>query len=289
MRLMDCLSQSLANTSYIKFQDTSAVAAKKPFRLLTVPKSGTHLIEKILKKLGYNKCGPPHHIYYDKRLNFRQLDPNIGYIASVRDPRDIMVSIVYFIDSLFRSNLRGVHTPEFLVTRNKTFLVRWLNETTFDEKLKSVINQEGDKIGVNMYWLLRKQLEEAKRLMSIKPLPKNIIVVRFEDLVGVKGGGEQKKQATAINKIANHLNIKLSDEKTTEIADQIWGNTPTFRKGKIGQWKEAFKREHLEAFKANQWTKFLLAFGYETDPNWMAPYLDSSPDLNDEANVKVIG
>ena len=58
-----------------------------------------------------------------------------------------------------------------------------------------------------------------------------------------------------------------------KIIDNAWGETKTFRKGTIGQWKEVFNTNHIQAFK-NKWNAYLIDFGYETDPNWDVPHLE---------------
>ena len=43
--------------------------------------------------------------------------------------------------------------------------------------------------------------------------------------------------------------------------------TPTFRKGQIGGWREAFTEAHKEAFKATA-GDLLVQLGYEADLGW---------------------
>ncbi len=250
----------------------TAPPQRRPFRLLTVPKSGTHLIEKILKEFGYNKSGPPHHIFYKVRLAFRNLNPKVGYVAAIRDPRDVMISLVHFVDKIFQYNLRDNFKYGGWTTRNKVLIRKWLNDTSFDQKLMHVINTN-PLVGADFKWVLTDQLNEARRLLKIKPLPNNIILVRYEDLVGPKGGGSSKAQKEAIQKMANHLRVKLTDQKMQSILDNVWGGTKTFRKGTIGQWKEVFNAKHIQAFK-NNWNACLLDLGYEYDPDWDVPYLE---------------
>lgn len=108
-----------------------------------------------------------------------------------------------------------------------------------------------------------RNIKEAKKWLHD---PK-ILVIRFEDLVGEKGGGSKEKQVQTIKNIAQFLEIELSDDKIEKICQSLWGGTWTFRKGTIGQWKEKFTEEHVRLFK-EYLGQDLIDFGYEEDFNW---------------------
>jgi len=95
----------------------------------------------------------------------------------------------------------------------------------------------------------------------------NILKIRYEDLAGEKSGGSLEKQRQAILAIANFLNIYLSDGQLHYICESLYGNTPTFRKGTIGQWKKYFDDELKEIYKKER-GQLLIDFGYEKDFNW---------------------
>lgn len=92
-------------------------------------------------------------------------------------------------------------------------------------------------------------------------------VVRFENLVGEHGGGTDAKQRRAIIAIAKHLKLNPSSQTINRIQDNIFGSTPTFRRGQIGEWKTHFKPAHKQLFK-EKFGELLIAFGYEKDNNW---------------------
>jgi hypothetical protein len=89
-----------------------------------------------------------------------------------------------------------------------------------------------------------------------------VCVVRFEDLIGERGGGDVERQIAAIQRIADHLDLDLSKERCRGIADRVFSTrTPTFRRGGSGGWKKHFKPVHLEAF-AEQAGDLLERYGY---------------------------
>lgn len=98
---------------------------------------------------------------------------------------------------------------------------------------------------------------------------KNCLCVKFEDLVGAKGGGSDVLQANAIKQIAEHVNVTLGDKKMLELIGALFGGSTTFKQGQIDGWKKYFTPTVKQAFKkvpgANQ---LLIDLGYEKDSNW---------------------
>ena len=102
--------------------------------------------------------------------------------------------------------------------------------------------------------------------MPWKNVP-SICAVKFEDLVGPAGGGSTQRQHETINRIAHHLDINLSSPIISLIAQELFGQSITFRQGKIGAWKEYFTQEHKDLFKKYA-GQLLIDLGYEYDFDW---------------------
>jgi hypothetical protein len=97
----------------------------------------------------------------------------------------------------------------------------------------------------------------------------NCLIVRFEDLVGSKGGGCDTRQKETIREIAQHIGISINNTFIETIARELFGSSgsKTFHKGQINGWKEYFKPEHITAFKRRS-NETLLRMGYETKADW---------------------
>jgi hypothetical protein len=96
----------------------------------------------------------------------------------------------------------------------------------------------------------------------------NCYTVRFEDLIGSAGGGDDKRQLAIVCDILRYLEIDLPSERVAEISKSIFSQgSRTFRKGKIGDWANHYTAEHKEVFKrvAGQ---ALVAMGYEDSMEW---------------------
>jgi hypothetical protein len=91
----------------------------------------------------------------------------------------------------------------------------------------------------------------------------------FEDLVGPLGGGSAERQLACVRTVLRHAGFPLRNAAAARfIAARVFSRqSPTFRAGRIGGWREYFKPAHVEAFKevAGQ---LLIDLGYERDFSW---------------------
>jgi hypothetical protein len=99
------------------------------------------------------------------------------------------------------------------------------------------------------------------------------LAIRFEDLVGERGGGDEQKRLYIVEKILDHLDIQLSSAAVAQQFSSAAMNpseSHTFvkgGKGNIGGWREFFKPQHKTAFKKVA-GETLIELGYESDMNW---------------------
>lgn len=264
---------------------SSSLAAVEPFVLITVPKSGSHLIIKALHFL--TGVPPVWHTHFpsfwcipsDKGFlythfcvppelarNYQSL-PRLKQIVMIRDLRDVAISMVGHITRSSWPGLSGQERDHFL-------------SLSFDEQLLFVINYDYDIYEIaekcphaNQVSLRKIALQAAE--YSQDP---NRLIIRYEDLVGPQGGGSFDAQLGALAKIATFIDAHPSS--LAEIAEQLYGNEhdpfgkgdlqnyqSTFSEGSIGRWKTLFKPEHVRAFK-EKIGPYLIALGYEQDDSW---------------------
>ncbi len=263
------------------------IAAVPNWCALTLPKSGTNLILKLCKLLANNSKQPHMHIsalncniehkdrfnlsdssqpkpslklYWGHAWNISKngitsssLSPNgqrldilihnrAKLLLIVRDPREHLVSL-----------LRSLKKP----LNTKTLL--WAIKN-FPNLLKL---QTGDSS-----FLHYKDINECYRAyLQWHHAYSDTYVTHFEKLVGDKGGGDSAMQTEEIQRIANFLDISLDRNQITDISDELFGGTPTFKKGQIDSWKQYFTPQVKTLFKkvAGQ---LLIDLGYEEDLNW---------------------
>jgi hypothetical protein len=178
---------------------------------------------------------------------------NYKNIFFCRDPRDACVSLVVYLDTK-----QGEIRDFFVVPDNWDIL-------SFDEKLYCVI------VGKNCDSYLGFWYE---RLSQWAAYP-GTLIIRFEDLVGSKGGGKDILQKQSLMAIASYLNLVYYAELVDEVSKILY-NPETkvtvydgrkFIPGKIGSWKTFFNKKNRAAFKKH-YNHLLVKFQYENNLNW---------------------
>jgi hypothetical protein len=91
--------------------------------------------------------------------------------------------------------------------------------------------------------------------------------IRFEDLVGPQGGGTAESQEKGVAQIAGHLGVHMTPSQIENVASQLHGGTPTFRRGRTGDWEQAFGITHRAA-AGPMIGDLLRDLGYERDDAW---------------------
>lgn len=244
-RILILLSSFFLTNCYADFPFDVAV--------LTVPKSGTHLLEKAASLITKQEVNwGKTYLMNEKFVLFNHLwpqmnatihNPNILKIILFRDPRDMLIS-----QMLSMKKGRGGWPG---LPKNQIDVFRSMSEY---EKINFLIDSP---VGMFYYSKLCSELLN-------KP---NVIAFRFEDLVGPEGGGCRLRQEKALRKLALILGYAIGTNEITKIALQLFGNTKTFRKGQIGSWKQYFSDEHKSLFKEKM-GEYLIHLGYEEDDQW---------------------
>lgn len=260
----------------LTIDELNAANNGKKVLINSLPKSGTFLLRRALSLLpnfaprwslhGLDANNPnllrklrgirqgqyaSAHLYWSQELVDILTSDNIRTIFIIRDLRDVAVSLAFY-----------------LADPNSQHLLQdyFASLESDSKRLTEVI------------------LGAKNQLYSDCPNPKslgefgmaflpwfnepNCLVVRFEDLIGNSGGGSDQRQNESLQAIINHLEIDISKEKTSQLAQQLFfKNSQTFRKGKIGDWQNWFTLEHKQIFKEFA-GEALIELGYESSYSW---------------------
>jgi hypothetical protein len=163
----------------------------------------------------------------------------------LRDPRDMVISQVYYATEMYEQHRMRAY---------------YLSLPDFNARLKVAIqgvNQEGAH--------LPDIRERFDRFLGWLDCP-GVLAVKFEALIADREG--------SIHAILDHLEaagcpIPLQrDLAVQKVVEAIQPKkSPTFRKGRSGEWRNLFTDEHKQLFK--QVTGDLLTrLGYEKDCEW---------------------
>lgn len=246
----------------------------------SMPKAGTHLLTRVLELLPVfvprwtyhalvNKDQSQNQKLYQKIFKIRQgqyvsghlqwhqelvdvlNEANIKTLFIMRDLRDIAFSNAYYLTYRYQSH--SLHS--------------YFNS----------LNSDDERLMASIVGVSEKFLERGLRSPSIGEnaasyLPwlqeENCLSVRFEDLVGSSGGGQDNKQIETIRAITNYLNVDVSEEQIIQIAKKVfYKKSNTFRKGQIGDWRNHFTDEHKQAFK-EVCGDILIKMGYADGYDW---------------------
>lgn len=243
----------------------------------SVPKAGTHLLLSALQHFPALRfyplekplaTGQEETLRHLRRLGRGQViqghiphDPEVASLIKarkirtilvVRDPRDYAVSLAHYI-----AKQGGRHR--------------------FGHFFEVVLKCPDDRLLACIEGIPAERSSDGRALPGVGAryrafLPwaseDGVLLCRFEDLVGERGGGSRERQVHEIGRVAAFLGIGLSDGQIGEIAQAAFStSSTTFRKGAIGDWKNHFKESHKESFREAE-GGLLSAMGYEPGDDW---------------------
>ncbi len=267
----------------IKFAGIKAPQGGWPVLMAnSFPKSGSHLLDQIL--MGFSKVAPfsPHvplpFFSYDGETGKKHsVQEALAYIHALhpldvtsthllawpevvaevctprfvpyiifRDPRDIVVSHVFYITEMEPGHAHYKYYNENLKNFDERLKVSILGRPDADIEFPNIAQRFEQYQG----WLERPEM----------------LKVRYESLI--------HHRREALGEIVDHFLKRVNTLPTPreEIIDILEAcidpqKSPTFRSGRTGDWNKYFKEEHKKLFKEVA-GDLLIQLGYEKDQNW---------------------
>jgi hypothetical protein len=224
-------------------------AMSKPLLVVSLHKSGSHLLTNVLRHIDLVKKSVGGEI---SPAILKQLKPNeyvfshsspadnavydmierkeISVIFNYRDPRDVVVSRFNWQHP---KNTKVTNTTrEFL----KKVHVRFKDDQEF---LQFIIRGEQHMIHEMNF------IDQFKLSRGLLFHP-NVFKTNFETLVGSKGGGDDRAQMEMIRSLLQYLEI---ERDVQYLADSAFSaDAKTFHTGKIGAHKNVFSKKTLSLF-----------------------------------------
>ncbi|MCH9632678.1 MAG: hypothetical protein S4CHLAM6_10160 [Chlamydiae bacterium] len=235
------------------------------FALMTITKSGTFLAIDVLKKMTGYECNDHGdedlgdvnqfsfyhmHLFPKTVKKLFKRDKKLKKILLVRDLRDACVSLTFWVQKDHVKMLSNNDKEDLCKLQTDSDKIRW------------ILNHEHDDDGPRKWGFhLANQADLMCKVMN----KKNVLVVRFENLVGSKGGGSDEAQFREVKKIAQFINapMKNDDEQLKTLALSLFGDSKsTFRKGQIGSWESHFD-EDIEALFNEKLSVYQRKLGYK--------------------------
>jgi hypothetical protein len=205
---------------------------------------GRHWLQRRLAKVP-DGCFVTAHCLYTPELAKLLHEEEMRVVCILRDPRDVAVSQMHYIK---RERQHFAHKAFVaLPSDHERLLVSIRGGELGGRKLQSL----GERYQQFLGW----EQDEGS------------VVVKFEDLVGPKGGGSAEAQRRAVERVAAHLGFSTDEPALRRVEEELFGVGKTFRKGQIGGWSKEFSEEHARVAKevVGPW---LVKLGYEASFDW---------------------
>jgi hypothetical protein len=241
--------------------------SERPLFLISIPKSGTHLIYELVRAFGYHTGGEPPEF------------PNGQTWYHVEYQNSHTAAADFFVDTIRRAPFgnrhhRFISSPAIFVYRHpldvlvseahyyhldgKTAFAGWFEGLDFRARAGRLLNENH---------LLGSLRERTAKFLPWLDFP-NVIGVSFEELVGEAGGGIDREQQDLIWSLQLKLQVP-GDPR--EIAATVFNTqAATFRAGQIGAYKRELPPNWINRFFKTD-KALLAAFGYPAAPDGLLP------------------
>ncbi len=164
------------------------------------------------------------HLHHDPKIFEVLSEGDIKTVFVIRHPLDVLVSNFHYIKSLKRHSKHD-------------FFVNTL--TTDAERIDALINGNQSPYMGSM----RAKLEEYLGWLK-EP---DVLTVKYEDLVGERGGGDDRLRGQTFAAIYEHCGLERPERLISADASRT---SATFRKGKIRNWADTLS----DADTARAWS-----------------------------------
>ncbi len=267
----------------VRFASLPAPRGGWPILLgISFPKSGTHLLDQVL--LGFSKVAPfarrLHSFYAEyEGASGRKRPPEqaLAWLDSLhpldvasahlfarpeavarvtsgafipyfifRDPRDVVVSHVFYVTEMEPNHVHHRYYTERLKTFEERLMVSILGLPDANVEFPDIAG----RFAFYVDWLDHPQ----------------VLPLHFEEFI--------LDRRAALEKVADHFFRRVDTlrasrgEVLAALAASIQPRkSPTFRSGKTGEWRKYFTAEHKRAFK-DVAGDLLIRLGYEKDKDW---------------------
>lgn len=205
------------------------------------------------------------HLPYDSKTEELLNDHKVKIVLITRDPRDIAVSLMHFILNGLPSHMLHLPFTQALLT-TESRLKAIITGLSYQHELSDTVlaNELLVAHGGNHYPNIDEFISPFLPWLSSP----NVCHVTYEELA------DARNAIAAVGKIVDFLWGDLSKLGIPKglLATQMLRNinpavSPTFRAGRVGDWRKEFTEENKEQFKRVAGER-LIELGYESDFSW---------------------
>jgi sulfotransferase 6B1 len=173
------------------------------------------------------------HIFYDAGIHQVLREHDVRSVFMVRDPRDILISAMHYARGLRRHPRHALYAQEITTP-----------EAQFDLEL----------YGRREAPFVRPLKDRLQHYAGWRESP-DVLTVRFEDLVGARGGMSDDVRNATFERLSAHLGVPVTPQKTNS-------TSATFRKGQAFGWKQELTPDQIRKV-AEACGEEIAALGYD--------------------------
>lgn len=162
-----------------------------------------------------------------------------------RDPRDVVVSHVFYVTKMAPEHIHHRYYAEVL----KTFEERLCTSIMGRADARVEFPDIGKRFEPYMGWLERPE----------------VLSLRYEDFILNRRAALE----CTLDHFLRYLPVPVERRAMLDLMEQyiVPKKSPTFRSGKVGEWKKYFNEEHKALFKQVS-GELLIRLGYENGYDW---------------------
>jgi len=173
------------------------------------------------------------HLPFSDGLDIALTESGFATVNLFRSPRDMLVSRYFYILGLRRHLLHDHLTENY--PNKKSMIIALI---------------EGPKKGERNFDGRFSPYADLFRAYARWISAPDVLSVRYEDLVGPRGGGDGDIQLSAFSRLCRHLHLPIGAEALlTRWREVQHHNNPTLRNGKIGDWVNHFDSDIERVFQ----------------------------------------
>lgn len=227
--------------------------------IVSLPKSGTHLVENILYSI------PSYYLRQIRTMLCTDsiLKSDLKKIERLKKGEFLLSHIAPLPEILEAVNkwdikvLFVTRDPRSVVVSHAKYVTEFNSTHPAHNYFKNLPNYH-DRYNAAIDGVINvvEPLNIVMDRMSGWLQCKNSLHIKFEDLIGTKGGGDNTIQYLTIKKIFAHINFQTDDIFIQKLCQSLFGKKNlTYRAGQINEWKDELNQEHL-----NKLEKILLKY-----------------------------
>src|SRR5215212_419142 len=213
----------------------------------SIPKSGTHLLDRLLVLLGFRMVdlGGMRPYLAESSHRFPLVNQRLKSILGLRKPEDVMGIGPHLVEG-------GRFPParRFLRGRGEKVTVGVVSPQRISRRwLTRRLSKVPDGGFVNAHCIYTPELADLFRQEGMK----TVCILRDP---------RAEAQRLAVERVARYLGVEVDEATMGVVEEGLFGVGRTFRKGQIGGWREEFSEEHERAVR-EVLGSLLVEMGYE--------------------------